>query len=160
MRGGKTAWVKLMAVIYRPFRDWSSELWRFAKLETLLSHGWLYVQLTIMANNTFIPSPSHHLTVGRQTMGRARVSEAIFQRRTKHCHKNVGVYLSISTSPVLFIASLISQVRLEKCCWSEIEYIRNPINDFGCLLAGLVSPRQNIMNFKAISQILSEKNCN
>ena len=83
--GEKTAWVRLMAVIYRPFRDWSSELWRFAKLETLLSHGWLYVQLTIMANNTLIPSPSHHLTVGRQTMGRARVSEAIFQRRTKQC---------------------------------------------------------------------------
>ena len=39
------------------------------------------------------------------------------------CLENINIVSSFT--------SLIAQLRLEKCCWSEIEYIRNPINYLG-----------------------------
>ena len=156
-----------MVLIYRPLRDPLRAVTFCQTWDTPLSQlqPWLCVQLTIMANNTISLSSSH---CGPSDNGQG-LSVSVWGNFPEENKKHRGLLqkcggsfenFNISISQATSIASLITQVRLEKCCWSEIEYIRNPINDFGCLLAGLVSPRQNIMNFKAISQILSEKNCN
>ena len=138
MPAREAAWVRLMVLIYTRDPLTLSDVLLNLRLETLLSDSWLCAQLTMMANNTNSLSSSH--------CGPSDNGQGQFSRRTKPglllSQKCVGPFrnFNILESPAPSIASLITQFRLEKCCWSEIEYIRNPINDFGRWLAGLVSP--------------------
>ena len=102
--GEKPAWLGLMVLIYRQGPSQTSDVLLNLRRETLLSHSWLCVQLTIMANNTIIPSPSPliiALWAGRQWAGPGcqclRQFSSGGEQNIGDCHKNAGAHLEIST---------------------------------------------------------------